>query len=626
MIFRFGVAWGDFLIITNKVKGLELSGESVSSSYILTNKKGGFYFGSLSNTFSKFNGLFFPYTVDKQTNEWDMVKTVESLGVDLPVDEVVNNLGYISLKKGVVKENYFLNHSDTLVYEVNNFVGDITLNLDCKRIYDDTNTGRIYKVSKSKGCTVFCYEKFKSESLIESNYKFYVAIKSDSTIKLVDKWFEKNYSFDEQRGEHSAKWVYNALQFSVKGNSKVVVSYSIKKSEAVKKALEIFENEVYIRRMKVKYCNSLSKTELKLSDDTLIAYKNAVCSFDNLICDVNGEKGIYAGLPWFFQFWARDEAISLGALIKEGEYILVKNIIFRWLKNSFNGRVGNRFPNSELGSADATGWIFFRLMELLKASKTAGVFKEIFTRKDLNHIYSECFDRLNEIESNYLKKGLIYSEALETWMDTGAEVGDLREGFNIEIQALHVAMYNCLIYSGTLLRKNISFFETSKNNLISCIRENFYNGKVLFDQTNSSAIRPNLFIAAYVAPEILKYREWQICFDVALESLFVDGRILTIPETDDLFVGVHSGINNHSYHRGDTWYWLDNMVAIVLTRFGKSKYKSYVEQIKLSSVKSLLYEGSVGSFAEVSSALVKKSEGCLSQAWSYALFIELLNT
>lgn len=612
--------------ILNKTKEVELSRDCNLNSYFLTNKKGGFYFGSLTDPFSKFNGLFFPYTVDSKTKEWNMVRTVESLGVDLPVDKIINNLGYISLKKGKVEENFFLNHSDTLVYEVKNFDGLIDLNLDCKQIYDDTTLGRIYKISKSKGCYVISYEKFNDDSLVDSQYKFYLAIKTDAKVSILEKWINRSYGFDETRGEPSLKWLFQALNFNVKGKASIVLSYSTKKKDAIQKALEIFENESYIKKMKVKYSDSLSETDLKLKDEELVAYKNAVCSFDSLISEVNGFKGIYAGLPWFFHFWARDEAISTIALIKEGEFTLAKKILFRWLNHSINGRVSNRFPNAELGSADATGWIFYRLMELIKETTANKESKTLFSKKDLNFIYSECKNRLEKIESVYKKEGLIFNDSLETWMDTGAEVGDLRKGFSIEIQALHVAMYNCLIYVGSLLGNKVEAFEKSKLDLVKNIKSDFYNGAYLFDMKDDATIRPNLFIAAYVAPEILSQKDWKLCFDKALSVLFNEGRILTIPKNHFLFNNTHSGINNHSYHRGDTWFWVDNLVAVVLSRFGKTKYKKYIDAIKSSSIESILYEGAVGSFAEVSSASNRKSEGCLSQAWSYALFIELMNS
>ena len=46
----------------------------------------------------------------------------------------------------------------------------------------------------------------------------------------------------------------------------------------------------------------------------------ASVQFDALINKINDVEGIYAGLPWFFQFWGRDESISTVGLLQEERY------------------------------------------------------------------------------------------------------------------------------------------------------------------------------------------------------------------------------------------------------------------------------------------------------------------
>jgi len=87
----------------------------------------------------------------------------------------------------------------------------------------------------------------------------------------------------------------------------------------------------------------------------------------------------------------------------------------------------------------------------------------------------------------------------------------------------------------------------------------------------------------------------------------------------------YTGANNKSYHRGDSWYWLNNLTAICLMKVNAKKYKKYINTIKQASIKDILWQGGIGSASEVSSAAEQTGSGCLNQAWSDATFLELLN-
>ena len=97
---------------------------------------------------------------------------------------------------------------------------------------------------------------------------------------------------------------------------KIVVAVS-KNLESVKREAQTLLKKAKERKTKfVKICK----------DEQLnFAYNSAVNSLNGLL--VNNR--IFAGLPWFFQFWTRDEAIAVGALIKQKRYDEAKKILFK---------------------------------------------------------------------------------------------------------------------------------------------------------------------------------------------------------------------------------------------------------------------------------------------------------
>ena len=125
---------------------------------------------------------------------------------------------------------------------------------------------------------------------------------------------------------------------------------------------------------------------------------------------------------------------------------------------------------------------------------------------------------------------------------------------------------------------------------------------------------------------MLSKAEWTICFKTSLSKLWLSwGGLSSIDKKHLLFCKEYSGEKNKSYHRGDSWFWINNLAALVMNRTNKKQFKKYIDKIIQASTKEILYSGAVGHHAEVSSASKLKSQGCPVQAWSAALFIELID-
>ena len=572
--------------------------------FLLTNKKGS-YCSFFNEQNSRYDGLFY---FDEKERE--MYKFIESI-------EVKENSSIISLKnyfyyaerwKDKITESFLMpSRFSSLMYRLSN-ENEIDVILDCKKSYDNREWGRNYGIFEEKGCIVVKFtkktDKREDKSCGVSEFILYLAIKSDNCdYKRNDKWVEREYISDEERKSPPFKrHVYNALR--LKG-SKFVFSMSKSKRIAVEEALNIFsrfddlkseEKDAFAGFLKNENIKRVIRND-KASSEIKIAYINALNSLNNLSVCPKKCKGIFAGLPWFFQFWDRDTLISLKSLSKIMDTMPV---IFDYL---------NRINSSgRLSGADSHGWLFFRCYELAE------------NHKCLYEIESSLEKSLSFLQKSRTSENFEINDAKETWMDTEFR-GDERKGIRIEIQALRLRMYR-LMYELSQNRKYMALENILKNKL----REKFFNGKILADGIDDFTARPNIFIAAYVYPDFLSNEEWETCLGNALESIWLDwGGVSTIDKNSPLYSDVHTGEDVKSYHRGDSWFWINNLAALVLNRTDKSAFSGKIKKIIEASTEEILWMGCIGCHSELSSARELFGKGCFSQSWSNAMYLEMID-
>ena len=636
-----------------------------NAGFLLTNKNGS-YCSFFSNPSSRFQGLFF---FDESSMK--MYKFIESIEIKDSgnVTRLKNGFYFAERIKVNVSESFLMPKGfSSLIYEIDSS-REIDLLLDCKNSYDNREWGRNYEIFEENDCIIVRFtkktDKREDKSDGDEEFVLYLAIKSDgSMISRNDSWVERHYYDDEQRNSVPfARYVYNALK--LKG-SKFVFSMSKNKNESLKECNFVFSSLQELKRKeKENFFEMLKNESVKkiLSKENVemnikVAYINAVNSLDKLC--VKGKKcsGIFAGLPWFFQFWARDSLVSLKSVCKLDKAFAEK-ILFAYLpKIDKNGRLDNligQHDSLKLGCADAHGWLFLRCGDLINdINKSKEAIKSIntsikFIKENKNwkssrikEYVKRCQQTINKKENVYHKifydiensleksvhrlikyrttNNLEVSYALETWMDTNFD-GDDRDGARIEIQALRLQMYK-IMHELALNHRH----KTLENLLKIKIREKFWNGQVLADGLDDFTIRPNIFLAAYAYPELLAKEEWEACFENSLNSLWLDwGGLSTIDKNNPLFTNESTGENIKSYHRGDSWFWINNLAAITLSRINKEKFKKNISTIIEASTEEILWKGCIGCHSELSSAKELSSKGCFNQAWSNAMFIELVD-
>ena len=632
-----------------------------NAGFLLTSKKGSCC-GFFNEQNSRYFGLF--YFDEKSMNMYKFIESIE-IANRSKITSLKNGFYFAERKKDNVVESFLMpRYHNSLIYELDS-ENEIDIMLDCKNSYDNREFGRYYEISEEQGTIIIRFTKKtdggEDSSDGEKKFVLYLAVKSNNNFyKKNDKWVERHYFYDEERNSLPYKrHVYNALK--LKG-SKFVFSMSKNKSEAVNECDYIFSNMHEIKNNeKQHFLDLINNGPIKkimkdkgISDEIKLAYINAINSLNNLVVQ-NETSNIFAGLPWFFQFWSRDSIISLKSLSKT-DYAASKKMLFDYLsKIKKCGRLADAGSNPDSENADAIGWLFLRCNEIirkinknkdainaikksvliLKQNKNINSIKIKELLKKYNSIIGkkedECHKLMYEIEANLEKSlhGLLkfhtkdnfeINNPKETWMD--AEFGnDVRDGVRIEIQAFRLNMYK-LIFDLTQNQK----YRILENLLKNKVKSEFWNGKVLADGVNDFTVRPNIFIAAYAYPGLLTNKEWEICFDNALKALWLDwGGVSTIDKNHPLYTETSTGEDPKSYHRGDSWFWINNLVALTLNRINNKKFSKIIKKIINANTEEILWKGCIGCHAELSDAKQLSSKGCFNQAWSDAMYIEMID-
>ena len=555
-----------------KVKQYGESKET-EGNVVLTNCKGGFL--NLGKPNSKFQGWF--------VKDGEEYKIIEEIKLDGGVTELFNEVFCIKRKKSVLETYMFPKNFNTLIYELSS-VKEISIVFDIRKAYDMSEQERDYEIKKEHEKIIIYYKKEGIHTVIGNAKKY----------EILNKWEQYDYTTDEKRNPPPfTRFNYAALKLKTK---KLVITAYKDKEKAIEENDFLLKNLTKIKKSEKNSVKNISKKE------------TAVNLAANSLMNLTVQDGLIAGLPWFFQIWTRDEMISLKALTFIGEEQLAKKILIERLTQiDEKGRLPNRIGEEGISSADSIGWMFLRFNDVMK----------LLNKKEKELLKVELKNSIELLIKNFHKNGFFFSKAKETWMDTDFG-GDTRKGFCIEIQAL---MLNMLDMAYNLTKEQI--YKRLRDSLIQNIHNSFFKDRYLYDRAEDRTIRPNVFIAYYAYPKLLSKMEWQKCFEIALDRLWMEwGGIATIDKGHQWFTSSYTGQDNKSYHRGDCWYWMNCLAAVCMLRVNKKKFKDKIDKI-YSACEKDIWQGGLGSLSELSSASQQTSDGCLNQAWSNAMFIEL---
>ncbi|MBW3012142.1 hypothetical protein KY311_03075, partial [Candidatus Woesearchaeota archaeon] len=498
---------------------LEGTDTARNSSFLLTNKIGGFFSVPVAGPLlSKFQGAFF---VHPGMEGWDVFKSIENIIPDEQPKRIINKFWAIERQGDNIKERFFVPYYyEALVYQTNT---PFELKLDMREVHDFHPYGRYYDFYEESDCLICEYKKLHEHSTYEKEpYRLFMAIHGDDLSRVnINSFVPTNYSYDKIRGSLPVDWwVYRAFKFNVKRDSTFVFAYSHDKEKAISIAKYIKSNLPYLEHTQKRYVDRVLNTKLRIDDkNTAIAYKCALKGLDDLIVKIKGKNGIYAGLWWFFQWYTRDEAQSLKAVLLEEKFEEAEDIHLREIEQILpDGRIPNRFPHSLLGSADGVGWAFKRIHDYIMMLQARHILESHLSSADILFIQQQLGLSIAKLERHHTKNGLATNGPMETWMDTTAPYShDVREDRRIEIQALRLAMYKLMKYLSEITNnyKQFKEFDEKERKIREIVRAAFWNGERLadgiYEKDGKDRIdetkRPNIFITAYVDPELLTTEE-----------------------------------------------------------------------------------------------------------------------
>lgn len=603
------------MLIAHQYKNIKIARKAAEGTGLILGNNAGNYFYMTDRKETRYQG-FFCADGKNYKNKLEVYKVIDKINFlnEGELVEIKNNFYEVEkIYKNGMSEKYFLpNDYNSLCLEVNK-KAKAKIILDVRLPYDSRSMGRFYEIEIEKDCAVIKFVKrrdWQEDGLGDKKeFALYLAVKTDSgKYEKIGEFFSKYYQMDHERNSYPYdRFVYKALEIELK---KAVFSVSKTKKEAIKEVKKVFANfEKLNKKEEIDIHKKLKALEIT-DEEIKIANLCAQNSIYTMMVENNKKNGVYAGLPWFFQFWHRDEAISLLQIYKINKDLAKEIILSQLGLVTKEGQIPkNRFyklEQDELQSADALGWLANRIMKIDEKYKLPEDFKtEIaagFERVALNLIQKRTEGELAVSYKN------------ETWMDS---LG--REKYCLEVQACRYNIYNLLHkFTGNDQYKII------KDDLKNKIIEKFWENDMLKDCTNDDTIRPNVFVAAYLMPDLLNSEAWEKSFDKILPKLYLGwGGISSIDITSDKFISRDTGENSASYHNGNSWYWINNLTALVLYKQNAHKYSSYINGIMEASTNEILYYGIAGHHSEESSAEKQISSNCQAQLWSAAMYLEV---
>ena len=357
-------------------------------------------------------------------------------------------------------------------------------------------------------------------------------------------------------------------------------------------------------------------------------------TMDELITEQQG-NGIYAGLPWFNEYWGRDMFISMpGACLVTGQFDIAKQILkdFATLQDTdpaseTYGRIPNR-ANLEgilYNTTDGTPRFVIQALEVAEYSGDT---------EFLHELWPAITTSINASIKNYIdEKGYLTHADADTWMDVKRNgiPGSPRGNRANDIQAL---WYEQLV-AGSKIAALVGDYGTAEewSGLAVMLASNFEHdfcdkdGKMIYDHLNADG-----------SPDV-QFRPNQLyCFDLimddefkqevtrrAWEELVYPWGVASLAQWDKQCHPQHENWHYYhkddAYHNGTIWLWNNGIAMQRMIEYGQV---DTAWELFKNMNRQALHEGAVGSLSENADAHPRegqewvKRSGTFLQAWSNA--------
>lgn len=357
---------------------------------------------------------------------------------------------------------------------------------------------------------------------------------------------------------------------------------------------------------------------------------------DELVTRQRGD-GIYAGLPWFNEYWGRDSFISLtGATLVTGQFETARTILESFAKfqdldsaSEFYGRMPNIVkPGSiDYHTTDGTPRFMIALRDYVHYSGDRSIVKELYP----NIVAGIEGSLAHWVDA----KGYLVHKDNETWMDARRSP-DLasyspRSTRANDIQALWYGQLRAGAEFAATMGDSKS--EQRWTQAAARVQANFQRDFVDdatdliadhlgADDKPNFTLRPNMLFAL----DLVKDDQFAArATRKAWQSLVYPWGVSTLDQNDPYFHAYHlaPGLyhKDEAYHNGTVWPWLNGIAMQRMIEFGQVEL---VWPLFRYSDELALTRGVVGGLAETMDAYPHPGEtqprltGTFLQAWSNA--------
>ncbi len=368
------------------------------------------------------------------------------------------------------------------------------------------------------------------------------------------------------------------------------------------------------------------------------AFALARIAVDALHMDQRG-PGLFAGLPWFNNYWGRDTFISLpGAFLVSGQWEEAREILLefgRYQDTDASSETYGRIPNFvSLGdvtynTADGTPWFAIMARDYLRLTDDASF------RSEMWPVIQRASDAaLARTDAD----GLLRHGDQETWMDASAGPGrewSPRGDRAVEIQALFYAQ---LLATADIARvegweTDAARYQQAAERLRAVVLDRFEmpNSALLYDHLDADGApdaqtRPNQLLAAR-ALDMDSEASGALVRELAEQIVYPWG-VASLAQSDDAFHPYHLAPEAYpkdaAYHNGTIWTWNTGPLVSLMAK-ADAPDLAYEQLDFLTQM--ALHRGAVGTMAENSDALPRPGNaaprltGTVSQAWTLAEYV-----
>jgi hypothetical protein len=595
-----------------KVKYYEVDLEGESKSDVIFLKNGNLWFFLSQKKKSRyFGGFIFCHNQTLRfLDDIDFKDEIYEINILSPSEAIIyfkNNQAYFNLTR------------DSLEITFSSYQ-EIKLTFDIKAIFDNDPFKRKIKIEKISSVSFLIEEFFEGQGFIK------LLIEADLPLNFQEAWKEKFFDFDYKRNSPPFNWyIFDGIYGKVRDikirvvfpetrtnadytrtnadsiypnnlPNKLSESSDRIESTRIERPNNIYPNEKPNKNLifgqysgntlgphsgnKNTFGPNSGKVFGKNSGNNLSLRESALNFLLSRLNSLILDNYLPAGFPWFYENWYRDELLSM---------FLIQPL---W-KNFFEQRIK---------------FYLYNLENIWDKNKPDGSLAADTFLLFLLNLPQDLFLVHFNLLANYLQKwqeefDLDNLPPYSTWMDT------LERKNAMEIDVLYL---KALRRFAKVNKKYVPLANNLKERIIKTIKEN--------------PIDINLVFTFLFLEDIFTLDEWKSFFEKFLKENYLSwGGLATLPLNDPKFLDEDDGEKSKAYHRGDSWYFLNNLLAYSLSKIDFQKFKNFIQKIIESSFFDLFFDGALGWSSEISSAKERRSEGSLVQTWSIASLTFLLS-